>query len=58
MMNTSLRLALLPLAFTAFLAACDNDGPMERAGEEADQAVEEVGDAVQDTGRAIERNAD
>ncbi|HET6521031.1 MAG TPA: hypothetical protein VFG47_14595 [Geminicoccaceae bacterium] len=34
----------LPLA----LAACDNDGPMEEAGESVDEAVEDAGEAVED----------
>lgn len=56
--HLSLLPALIPLAFAGFLAACDDEGPMERAGEQADRAVEDVGDAVKDTGRAIERKAD
>ncbi len=32
------------------IAACDsNDGPMEEAGEEIDNAVEETADAVEDS---------
>ena len=34
----------LPLA----LAACDNEGPMERAGETVDEAVEDAGDAIEE----------
>ena len=41
-------LALTLLAGSAALAACDNEGPMERAGETADDAVEGAGDAVED----------
>jgi hypothetical protein len=35
---------MLPLA----LAACDNEGPMEEAGETADEAIEDAGDAVEE----------
>ena len=39
-------------------AACDQDGPAERAGEAIDNAAENVGDAARDAGRAIERKTD
>lgn len=57
-MRNSLRLALIPLAFAGFLAACDEEGPMERAGKQADHAIENAGEAMQDAGRAIERKAE
>lgn len=41
-------LALMLLGGSAFLAACDNEGPLEQAGETADEAVDEAGDAVND----------
>ena len=37
---------LIPLA--GVLAACDNDGPAEEAGEAIDETADEVGDAVDD----------
>lgn len=49
-----LRSSLLILTFGMFiglLSGCEQEGPMEEAGESADQAVEE-------TGEAIERQAD
>ena len=42
-MNLVLALAML---FGA--AACDNDGPLEEAGESIDDGVEEVADDVED----------
>ena len=41
---------LLPMAFVsmAALAACDDDGPAERAGEKVDKAVEETGEAIKE----------
>lgn len=57
-MMKTLRLVLIPLVLAGGLAACDNDGPMERAGENADRAIEQTGDAIQDAGREIERKVD
>jgi predicted small lipoprotein YifL len=40
-------LAVLALVFPlALLTACEQEGPLEQAGEEADQAVEDTGDAI------------
>ncbi len=41
---------LLPLT----LAACEDEGPMEEAGEQADEAVEETGEAVEGVGEEVE----
>ena len=30
------------------LAACEDDGPVEEAGEKVDESVEEAGDAIED----------
>lgn len=49
-------LVILMLAFT--LAACEQEGPAEQAGEEVDEAVEEAGDTMEETGDAIEDKAD
>jgi hypothetical protein len=40
--------ALGLLSGSAALSACDDEGPMERAGETADETVEKAGDAVED----------
>ena len=45
-MKTVLKL-LLPLAFLG-LAACEEKGPMEKAGERADNAIEEAEDELKD----------
>lgn len=42
-----LLLILVTLAPVGF-AACDNDGPAERAGEKVDDAVDDMKDAVDD----------
>ncbi len=39
-------LAALMLIFS--FAACENEGPMEKAGEDIDDAAEEVSDDVED----------
>jgi len=39
--------ALLGLGFAA-LSGCDNDGPLEEAGEEIGDAVEDAGDEIED----------
>lgn len=43
-------LALVALALPLWLAGCEQEGPLEQAGEEMDQAVEETGEAVEDAG--------
>ncbi|MFV3074259.1 hypothetical protein [Niveispirillum fermenti] len=47
-------LAAAPLA----LAACDNKGPAERAGEKIDDAAERAGDQLEDAGDKIEDRLD
>lgn len=43
----ALMIAFL-LAGTGALAGCQEDGPMEEAGENIDDAVEDAGDSVED----------
>lgn len=33
---------------SAFLVSCEEKGPLEKAGEDMDDAIEETGDAVED----------
>ncbi|GEM_PF-985662 len=40
------------------LTACEQDGPMENAGEEIDDAVEEVGDSAEDAADEVEDEVD
>lgn len=55
--KTLLGIALiLPLA--GGLAACDDQGPMEEAGEELDQAAEDIGKAFESDGPAEEAGED
>lgn len=44
-MNLKLVFGIIPAA-ALLLAACEQDGPMENAGEEADEAIENFEDAV------------
>lgn len=37
----------------AVLTACEQEGPMERAGERTDRAIEDTGKAVEDAGDTI-----
>ena len=37
----------LVLLAAAFLAACEREGPLERAGEKVDRAVENAGDRIE-----------
>lgn len=41
---------ILAPAAALLLAACEQDGPMEEAGENLDEAVEDVQDAADDAG--------
>lgn len=55
-MKTQLTLAALLL--TALLATgCDNDGPMENAGEKIDDVAEDVADATEDACEDIKEGA-
>ncbi len=47
MSRTRVSLMLMVLA-SALLAACENEGPMEKAGEKIDEAVEKAGEQVEE----------
>ncbi|MEQ8230676.1 MAG: hypothetical protein RLW61_08355 [Gammaproteobacteria bacterium] len=36
------------IALLLLLGACEQEGPMERAGEQIDETVEEAGDEIED----------
>lgn len=48
-----LSLLLIVLLVGAF-AACEKEGPAEKAGAKIDEAVEEAGDKMEEAGDAIE----
>ncbi len=57
----TLKTLLLMIMFalgSMTLVGCDNDGPMENAGETVDEAVEEMGDAAEEAGDNIEDTMD
>ena len=46
---------VIALSFAvAGLAACDKDGPMERAGEKIDDAAKKTGESVEKAGEKLE----
>ncbi|MEZ5934428.1 MAG: hypothetical protein R3F54_21290 [Alphaproteobacteria bacterium] len=50
---TKKLLAMLAVgSFALALAACEEQGPAEQAGEAVDNAVEQAGEAVEDAGDA------
>ncbi|MFG0251125.1 MAG: hypothetical protein ACF8OB_19750 [Phycisphaeraceae bacterium JB051] len=59
-MNTFKTLLLMMMFALGSLAlvGCDNDGPMENAGEAVDEAVEDMGDAAEEAGNDIEDAVD
>ena len=53
-MNATKPLAILAAAaFALTLAACQKEGPMERAGKTVDNAAEKVGDKAEKVGDKI-----
>lgn len=52
-MNKTLIAACL-LASGLFVAACEEQGPMERTGEKIDETAENMGDAMEDAGEDME----
>lgn len=50
MMNISkaIAAALLVSGLTITLAACEDQGPLEEAGEEMDDTIEDAGDEMED----------
>ena len=50
----AVQAALLTLALTAALAACQKEGPAERAGKEVDEATKSVGRQIEKAGESIQ----
>jgi hypothetical protein len=51
---TRILLLMFTFASAGFLVACDNDGPVEDAGEQIDNAVDDAADALDPQGPAEE----
>ncbi|MEQ8802496.1 hypothetical protein [Haliea sp.] len=47
-LNATIFTALLAATLMITLPGCDNQGPMEEAGEAIDDSIEETGDAIED----------
>ena len=56
--NSKSLLLISLLAGMTMLAACNDKGPAEKAGEQLDSAIENVKDSAEDTADAIEENAE
>lgn len=57
-MLRKLGLALMLTLTLGGLAACDDDGPAEEAGENIDQAADNVGDSVEEMGDDVQDAAE
>jgi predicted small lipoprotein YifL len=57
-MTRKLTATLLAAILGLGIAACEREGPMEEAGEEADEAVEDAGEAAEDAGESMEDTAE
>jgi hypothetical protein len=49
---------LAPLAFLIVLVGCERQGPLERAGEEVDEAVEDVRNGGETLGNQVDDAVD
>jgi len=47
-LSEAIAATLLASALMITLSACEEQGPLEEAGEEIDDAVEDAGDAIED----------
>lgn len=58
-MKIKLILTTLLLSLACFsLSACNETGPMEKAGKSVDDAVEDAGDSIDEAGNNIENSMD
>jgi len=53
MTNKLLQLVMV-LIIGVFIAGCEQEGPMERAGKVVDEAVEDTGEAIEDAQEKVE----
>ncbi len=58
MLNSPFKALLTALAFAGALAACEKEGPMEKAGEKVDNVVEQAGDKVEEAAEKVEKATD
>lgn len=57
-MTRKLGAGLLAVLLALGVAACEDEGPMEEAGENADETMEDAGEAVEDMGESMEDTAE
>lgn len=53
-----LAVVLLVAMMVGGLAACDNQGPAEEAGESIDESMESAGESIEEMGESIEDAAE
>lgn len=53
-----LAIALFMAMMIGGLAACDNQGPAEEAGESIDESMQSAGESIEDMGENIEEAAE
>lgn len=58
LLTKKLALAILMALLAGGLAACDNQGPAEEAGESIDESTESVGESIEELGEDIEEAAE
>lgn len=54
----TLALSLLVAMMSLGLAACEQEGPAEQAGENIDDAMEDAGESVEEMGESVEEAAE
>ena len=54
----TLGLVALMAMLAGGIAGCEDEGPMEEAGESMDQAAENAGDSVEEMGEDIQESAE
>ncbi len=54
----SLQSLLIPFAFVLVLVGCEKQGPLERVGEEVDEAVEDVRNGGETVGNKVDDAVD
>lgn len=58
LMKKLVFIAMLLIGTSIFLVGCEQEGPLERAGENVEDAVEDAGDRVEDAGDKVEKSTD
>jgi hypothetical protein len=51
-------IAFFAAVFVFGIIACEKEGPMEKAGKKADQAIEKTEEAVEDAAKAVKKKTE